>query len=196
MFKILGADGRECGPATTEQILQWIADGRANAQTMAQVEGTADWKPLASFAEFTATLGVAPTATPPRSEAGAPPPPPPPPIPGPVNAEARAAEIIARDYQIDIGSCISRGWELVKANFWLLVGASFLVNLVFGAGGILFGPLFAGLYLLFLKRIRNQPGTVGDAFCGLSIAFLQTFLGCLVMTLLIVVALVLCLIPG
>lgn len=52
MYKIIGADGREYGPVTTEQLRQWIATGRANLQTKAQPEGGTDWRPLAEFPEF------------------------------------------------------------------------------------------------------------------------------------------------
>ena len=53
MFKIIGADGQQYGPVTGVQLREWITTGRANAQTMAQAEGTTDWKPLGSFPEFT-----------------------------------------------------------------------------------------------------------------------------------------------
>jgi hypothetical protein len=52
MYTIIGADGREYGPASAEQIRQWIAEGRTHAQTLTKVEGTAEWKPLASFPEL------------------------------------------------------------------------------------------------------------------------------------------------
>ncbi len=56
MYRIIGADGREYGPATAEQIREWIAEGRVNAQTKAQVEGTALWKPLVEYLEFAPLL--------------------------------------------------------------------------------------------------------------------------------------------
>ena len=39
MFKIIGGDGQQYGPVAMEELLKWIAAGRANAQTMAQREG-------------------------------------------------------------------------------------------------------------------------------------------------------------
>jgi hypothetical protein len=62
MFKIIGADSKEYGPVSTEQIRQWIAEGRANAQTQVKAEGTMEWKPLGSFPEFAASVasGVVP----------------------------------------------------------------------------------------------------------------------------------------
>jgi hypothetical protein len=52
MYKIIGADGKEYGPITAEQLRQWIAEGRANAQTKILLEGTTDWRPLSEFPEF------------------------------------------------------------------------------------------------------------------------------------------------
>jgi hypothetical protein len=52
MYKILGADGKEYGPVSLEQIRQWIAQGRVNPQTRVQETGAGEWKPAAEFAEF------------------------------------------------------------------------------------------------------------------------------------------------
>jgi hypothetical protein len=52
MYKIIGADGKIYGPANTEQLRQWLAEGRANAQTQTFAEGAAEWKPLGSVPEF------------------------------------------------------------------------------------------------------------------------------------------------
>jgi hypothetical protein len=60
MYKIIGADGREYGPITAEQLREWIAEGRANAQTRAMAEGTGLWKPLTEFLEFAPALSSAP----------------------------------------------------------------------------------------------------------------------------------------
>ena len=59
MYKILGADQREYGPVTADQLRQWITEGRANSQTMVQGPDSTEWKPLSSFAEF---AGVMPAA--------------------------------------------------------------------------------------------------------------------------------------
>jgi len=59
MFKILGADGKEYGPVTADQLKQWIAEGRANQETKAQREGETDWKSLNQFAEFAASFAAA-----------------------------------------------------------------------------------------------------------------------------------------
>ena len=58
-YRILGADGREYGPVTADQVREWITEGRANAQTRALDEGTAQWKPLTEYAEFALILARA-----------------------------------------------------------------------------------------------------------------------------------------
>ena len=69
MYKIVGADQREYGPVTEEQVRQWIAEGRANAQTIVRFND-GPWKPLSTFPEFATALG---NSTPPPPP-GAPPP--------------------------------------------------------------------------------------------------------------------------
>jgi hypothetical protein len=49
MYKIIGADGKEYGPVSAEQLRQWQAEGRVNAQTKVQAEGSADWKTVAEI---------------------------------------------------------------------------------------------------------------------------------------------------
>jgi hypothetical protein len=60
-YKVLGSDQKEYGPATPEELRQWLAEGRANARTLVQAEGSADWKPLGSFPELM-PLTAAPVA--------------------------------------------------------------------------------------------------------------------------------------
>jgi len=66
MYKIVGVDGQQYGPASAEEIRRWIADKRANAQTLVQMEGAQEWKPLGSFSEFASELkSVPPPIAPP-----------------------------------------------------------------------------------------------------------------------------------
>jgi Domain of unknown function (DUF4190)/GYF domain 2 len=51
-YIVIGSDGKEYGPIPADDVRQWIADGRINAQTKAQVAGTGEWKLLAEFPEF------------------------------------------------------------------------------------------------------------------------------------------------
>ncbi|MDB6122592.1 MAG: hypothetical protein JWQ71_1585 [Pedosphaera sp.] len=66
MYKIIGANQTEYGPVTADQIRQWIAEGRATTQTLAQMEGETGWKPLSEFPEFAGNFAAAPpTGNPP-----------------------------------------------------------------------------------------------------------------------------------
>src|SRR5215204_2592352 len=73
MYRIIGADGREYGPITADQLRQWIAEGRANAQTKVLPEGATEWKSLGEFPEF---FAAAPGMTTPAPGMQPPPPPP------------------------------------------------------------------------------------------------------------------------
>ena len=64
MYKIIGADGKEYGPIGADQLRQWIAEGRANAQTQIFAEGGTDWRPLVAFPEFAALLAGVPAGAP------------------------------------------------------------------------------------------------------------------------------------
>jgi hypothetical protein len=69
MYKIVGADGKEYGPVSIEQMRQWTAEGRINAQTRVRGAGAVAWKTAADFPE----LGFAPATGVPSP--GSPPPP-------------------------------------------------------------------------------------------------------------------------
>lgn len=64
MYKIIGADGKEYGPITAEQLRQWIAEGRANPQTRVLPEGAANWTTVGQLPEFAATALAPATITP------------------------------------------------------------------------------------------------------------------------------------
>jgi hypothetical protein len=68
MYRIVGADGKLYGPATVEQLKQWISEGRANAQTQTLAEGATEWKPLGALPEFAGLFAppVPPVIGPPR----------------------------------------------------------------------------------------------------------------------------------
>jgi hypothetical protein len=56
MYKVIGADQKEYGPITADQLRQWITQNRVNSQTKVQVEGSAEWKLLADIPEFAEAL--------------------------------------------------------------------------------------------------------------------------------------------
>jgi Domain of unknown function (DUF4190)/GYF domain 2 len=59
MYKIIGADGREYGPISADHLRNWIAEGRATAETRVQAEGAAQWKLLTEYLEFAPALARA-----------------------------------------------------------------------------------------------------------------------------------------
>jgi len=196
MYKIIGADQREYGPVPVEQVRKWIAEGRANAQTKAWSEGSSEWKTLADYPEFADMLtakGVVAQPSPPKI--------------GELEADKLAAAIIARDYRVDIGDCFSRSWNLVRDDFWLLVGATAVALVIgsvlwfFPALGIPAAVLLAlvfqgGLQWLFLKRVRGEPADIGDVFAGFSLAFVPLLLAGIVVHVLVGIGLALCIVPG
>jgi TM2 domain-containing membrane protein YozV len=65
MYKIIGADGREYGPVSADQLRRWIAEGRANAQSRVQPASSVEWKPLGEWPEFAVAAGTPPPINPP-----------------------------------------------------------------------------------------------------------------------------------
>jgi hypothetical protein len=121
MYTIIGGDQKEYGPIPADDVRQWIAEGRLNEQSLMKGAGDAEFRPLEKFPEFADAF--APRSPMPNA---------PPPLGG-------AIPLLEHDYNLDLGDCISRGWELVKNNFWPVVGtttlvlfAIFLVNQFFG----------------------------------------------------------------
>jgi uncharacterized membrane protein len=110
---------------------------------------------------------------------------------GPSDPDDLARQIIASGYTTDIGDWLGRGWQVMKENFWLVVGGFFLVNLVlFGitmvlglvpllgnvAQLIIQGPLFGGLLWFYVRLIRGEDVGIGDAFSGFGPRFVQLML--------------------
>jgi hypothetical protein len=189
MFKIIGGDGREYGPITAEQLREWIAGGRANAQTQVRREGETDWQPLSALSEFADALAAkAPAQLPPPGPAA-----PPSSTPDP---KTLADEVLARGCRVDVGSCIGRAWDLFLADFWPILGVTALMLVIMSTLNILAGPFAGGLFWYYLKKIRREAAQVSDAFAGFNQSFLQLLLGALVASLLTSVGLALCILPG
>jgi hypothetical protein len=49
MYKIIGADLKEYGPVSAEQLRQWMAEGRVNGQTKVQAADATEWKAMADL---------------------------------------------------------------------------------------------------------------------------------------------------
>jgi hypothetical protein len=154
MYTIIGGDRQQYGPVSADEVRRWIAEGRASAQTQALAEGATEWKPLSAFPEFADLLGaISPAA---------------PALAGAVTRLPSPEELLARDYDLDIGNCLTRSWELVKKHFWPIVGITLLVMVVMGVINQLLGLLTRSA---INDMILNRRVSVGGILliCGVSI---------------------------
>ncbi len=187
MYKIIGADKKEYGPVSGDQLREWIQQGRAGAATPVQAEGQTDWRPVGDYPEFAEALAAkSPAPPPPFAAAG---------------ATGVAPEILERDYDLDLGGCISQGWNLVQKNLGLLVSITLIylgIGIAFSLLGVipLIGPLFSllslfvtvplwgGLFYVTMLAVRGQPATSGDLFEGFRRSYIQLILGYIISTIL------------
>lgn len=224
MFTIIGADQKQYGPVSADEIRQWILEGRADGRTVAQSEGTTEWKPLASFPEFADVFAPAQPAAPARP--------------------ATMAEIFARDYDVDISGCVSRAWNLAVKNFWPVIGITAVVMIavsvvnqivglicmpsmqtnqpppttfsikamvdymqltplkvaLIGLSGLIAAPfqfvLFGGLYKYYINLIRGERAGMAEAFSGFTEAFSQLAILGFVTNLVVLIGTALCFLPG
>lgn len=169
-YIIIGGDLKEYGPVNEADVQQWIAEGRLNAESRIKAETDAEFRALSQFPEFAAAL-----------QAQAPQP--------AMAAPVAATDYLERDYELDIGGCIARGWELYKAHFGLLFGSfaiMFLVQLACGgAVGLLRLP-FNNLLLQAPVSIQVGIGYISSALPtlvmgpmmgGLFLVYLKTLRG-------------------
>jgi len=155
-YTIIGGDQKQYGSVSAEDVRRWIADGRLNAQSLMREETDTEFRALSAFPEFADALAAQAAA------AG-----------GVANpAVANPVQVLDGDYELDIGSCISRSWALVKNNFGPVVGITTLVMLIISGINQLFG-LFTrsvmtdlivqhkisagGIFLIFLTIMVSGP---------------------------------------
>ena len=168
------------GPYDEAQFEALIQAGTITPPTLVWGEGMPNWLPLAQVRPGVGVgagvVGGAPAGW--RAL--------------PVDAAALLEEIKQSSGQIEIGQCLSRGWDLVKNNFLVTVVAVALLLVIsiglslMGAALeklahvpaigtvvslIITGPLTGGMYYLFLKLIRREKAGVEDVFSGFSKAF-------------------------
>lgn len=63
--------------------------------------------------------------------------------------------------------CVKEGFELIKPDFWLLLGITFVAGLIGGFSMyILMGAMICGMYYAYLKRIDGQPVAFDDLWKG------------------------------
>lgn len=57
-YYMLGGDGKEYGPTSAEQLRQWVAEGRANAQTLVRAANGGPFLALGLVPELNASTGA------------------------------------------------------------------------------------------------------------------------------------------
>ena len=64
--------------------------------------------------------------------------------------------------------CLKGGWELIKGEYWLFLGITFVGIIIGGTVplGILMGPMMCGIYLCFLRRMRGERVEFSMLFKG------------------------------
>jgi hypothetical protein len=107
------------------------------------------------------------------------------------------AAAIEEGTYMDIGKAFERGWKLfVKDVAPYVVGALILAALTVVTVGILYGPLSAGLYVMAVRRVRqNRTAEISDVFWGLG-HFWRYFGAALLLLILIGIGFVFVIIPG
>ena len=111
MYKIIGADQKEYGPVTADQLRQWLAEGRVNPQTQVLPEGVTEWTTLGALPEFATASSAAPPAMPS--------------FPAPASA---AAALVAGPAIGLIVTAILSVLLLIASLIFKLAGASFLAS--------------------------------------------------------------------
>src|SRR5258708_29482071 len=170
MHKIIGGDKKEYGPASAEEIRQWIAEGRLSSMSQVQAEGSGEWKALGSVAEFADALRQQ-AVHPLPALAPAP----------PVSGEAWVSQVLAARPEVEPGRCLAQSWKLLIGNFGTLVGATLLIWLIGTACElnlisslvyqVLWGEFYGGLYVVFLGKIRVEAAPALDSFPGVNHGF-------------------------
>ena len=198
MYKIIGGDQREYGPATADEIRRWIADGRLGDQSLVQLEGSGEWKPLERYPEFAEALAAQVRHAP---EAGT--------TRVPTDLQSWIASILSRPPGLRIGSCLARGGKLMLSNFFVFSAAAFAIWILSLAAflpsswglpfhvlsWVLDGVLYGGMYVLILKRVRGQPASLADVVSGFKGSFVQLILAGVVTSFLTMMGVCACILP-
>ena len=55
--------------------------------------------------------------------------------------------------------CLKQGWELIKDQYWLFFGITFIGLLIGGAvpPGVLLGPILCGMYICYFRKMKKEP---------------------------------------
>ncbi len=104
--------------------------------------------------------------------------------------------------QVNIGSWISRGWDIVMADIgsFLLLGLIYVAVIVVASGTVIgewlvIGPLQVGLFYIIFEKMRGKPINIGDIAKGFNF-FVAAVLSNILISVFSAVGFLLCIIPG
>jgi hypothetical protein len=135
MYKIIGADLKEYGPVSAEQLRQWMAEGRVNGQTKVQAADATEWKAMADLPEFAGVLPASPLPAQPGADFGA------------TSAPMTPLPSPPRTSQMAVWAMVTGLGSLRWCCAWLLVAP---VAIVLGA--------------VALSQLKNHPELTGRGF--------------------------------
>ncbi|HUR32233.1 MAG TPA: DUF4339 domain-containing protein [Vicinamibacterales bacterium] len=186
-YYLIGTDGRHYGPLSLDDVRTWLADGRANRYSRARREAEAQWTALREMPEFEqvtrpAHIGSGSSASAPAGAAAREVP------------DQRYASAAAPADRLDPISCFRRGWYLIASDFMVLGGLTLLVVLTISAitliprAGVVVGALvnnllMAGLYWLFLQRMRGARPSAEEVATAVRLVAPRIVVGGLVQSL-------------
>ena len=163
-YFLIGTDGRQYGPLSQDDVFTWLTDGRASRYSRARRETEAQWAALRDMPEFEEAtrpphMGGAAVGNSRDDTQG--------------GSESPSEPVSGRRMRLDPVSCFRRAWWLVARDFALLGGWTLIVAITIIAttaiprvgwlvGLLLSNLLTAGVYLLFLARLRGQRPVFND----------------------------------
>lgn len=108
-------------------------------------------------------------------------------------------QLLAREYRIEIGECLSRGWKTFTNNLGIVIGVSLLLGILYFGIAVVAGlismviplfnqlvlmivgsPIAGGFFWFLLRLVRDEPATVGDGFAGFSKRFVPLMLSSII----------------
>ncbi len=172
MYRMIGADGREYGPFSADQLRQWAAENRANASTRVLPEGASEWVALGTLPDFAVLFGGAQQTPPSRTTTPPPEPPKAAPTPTPTPAPAPAPLRAPATFQQKNNPFAVAG--MVMGILSLTLGIC-CYGLPFNVLGLVFS-------IIGMAQISNEPQKYrghGMAIAGLVLSIASIFLAIL-----------------
>ncbi len=154
LYTMRGADGREYGPVSEDQLNQWIREGRANAQTEVR-SGEGAFQTLGSLPEFAGALGGSGSAAP---------------MPSAAPVTPRVGNYLPSRGSTSAATIRDAAVPLAGASFWMkLIGGTYVFLGAITCIGIITAIIGVPMILMGLGAWRagnnaRMAATNGDAF--------------------------------